>query len=586
MSNTTAERAPSSNLRDRPFRSRRRDREKYVPVGEFDFLLGGNVQDPLNLASLPITDQLTPVCSPVPTPQHSREIEVLIPADLNDPLKLNKRGDIKESSELCHLLISPHKPVSRSAASLLGGLGKRKRKRTESDSIVADLKDELNAKRLKLDLKAIKTNLKDKIVSPVVPPHHHPQPPPQQASNHPNSHLLATSQPPRTNNKDQHCVNSSSHSSHSFHPPSNSSDSSQPHKSAGKQQAANKSHQAKAPNGKQANGKGSQQKFGGSEPPKCEQPPPQQQATKKQPFIFKSNQNQQFYYANGRKFDLKNQKFQFGNYNRYYGYRNQNQTQDLRLTKFRREWFLNKTVLDIGCNVGQVTCYVARNFAPKKIVGLDIDGELIKSAKRNIRNLENVDDCSGNGRAANQRFPVSLSIKHGPLVEKVNKAKDNENVSKNEERPAADADDALKKEEDTENGTKAGEETDRAASPPIKNNFPKNISFVAANYVLPSGELLAMQKPEYDCVLCLSVTKWVHLNFGDDGVRNMFKRVYLQLRPNGLFVLEPQAFWTYKSKKGLTVRSFFLSVLSCIFLGLLCRSLCLEHQVRAEGTFW
>ena len=461
------------------------------------------MQDPLNLASLPISDanQMTPVCSPVPTPQHSKEIEVLIPADLNDPLKLNKHGDIKESSELCHLLISPNKAPNRTSLSL----AKRKRKRTESDSIVSDLKDELNAKRLKLDLKAIKTNLKDKIVSPVVVPH------PSSQSNHPNAH-------PNGHPKDQHCVNSS----HSFHPPP-SGDSS--HKLT---KPPVKSHQAKAPNGKpskQPNGKNAQAKFEPKEP-------------KKQPFIFKSNQNQQFYYANGRKFDLKNQKFQFGNYNRYYGYRNQNQNQDLRLTKFRREWFLNKTVLDIGCNVGQVTCYVARNFAPKKIVGLDIDSELIKSAKRNIRNLENVDDCSGNGRPGGQRFPVSLSIKHGPLIEKPNKAKDNENVSKNDE--------PLKKEED------AKEEAERAASP-IKNNFPKNISFVAANYVLPNGELLVSQKPEYDCVLCLSVTKWVHLNFGDDGVRNLFKRVYLQLRPNGLFVLEPQAFWTYKSKKGLTV---------------------------------
>lgn len=505
MSNTTAERAQHSNLRERSFRPRRRDREKYVPVSEFDFLLGGNVQDPLNLASLPISGQLTPVCSPVPTPQHSKEIEVLIPADLNDPLKLNNHGDIKAPSELCHLLISPNKVPHRASLSLPNSLNnKRKRKRTESDSIVSDLKDELVAKRLQLDLKAIKTNLKDKIVSPVVPP----------SSNHPNG--LANS-----NNKDQHCVNTSS-----FHQLP-SGDSSSSHKPPGK------CHQAKAPNGKQSKG---------VQPPKSD-------SHKKQPFIFKSNQNQQFYYANGRKFDLKNQKFQFGNYNRYYGYRNQNQNQDLRLTKFRREWFLNKTILDIGCNVGQVTCYVARNFSPKKIVGLDIDAELIKSAKRNIRNLENVDDCAGNGRAGGQRFPVSLSIKHGPLVEnKVNKAKDNENVSLNEER----ADDALKKEED-DSAAKSGEETDRAASPPIKNNFPKNISFVAANYVLPNDELLAMQKPEYDCVLCLSVTKWVHLNFGDDGVRNMFKRVYLQLRPNGLFVLEPQAFWTYKSKKGLTV---------------------------------
>lgn len=45
----------------------------------------------------------------------------------------------------------------------------------------------------------------------------------------------------------------------------------------------------------------------------------------------------------------------------------------------------DKDVLDIGCNSGQLTLLIARDYEPRKIVGIDIDDSLIRIARKNIR---------------------------------------------------------------------------------------------------------------------------------------------------------------------------------------------------------
>jgi len=86
--------------------------------------------------------------------------------------------------------------------------------------------------------------------------------------------------------------------------------------------------------------------------------------------------------------------------------------------------------------------------------------------------------------------------------------------------------------------------------------FPDNVTFVHGNFVLECDELLENVVPEYDTILLLSTTKWIHLNFGDEGIKRVFKRILAQLRPGGKFILEAQHFSTYKKKKKLTETIF------------------------------
>ncbi|GBM58679.1 putative RNA methyltransferase bin3 [Araneus ventricosus] len=75
---------------------------------------------------------------------------------------------------------------------------------------------------------------------------------------------------------------------------------------------------------------------------------------------------------------------------------------------------------------------------------------------------------------------------------------------------------------------------------------------VLANYVPANEDYLETQKPEFDTILCLRVTKWIHLNFGDEGLKMAFKRMFAQLRNGGRLILEYQPWFTYSASKRIT----------------------------------
>ncbi|VDL65003.1 unnamed protein product [Nippostrongylus brasiliensis] len=164
----------------------------------------------------------------------------------------------------------------------------------------------------------------------------------------------------------------------------------------------------------------------------------------------------------------------------------------------KKEWFEKKSVLDIGCNVGFLTLSIAKDYCPRRILGIDIDDHLIGVARKNIRHY-----CDQNIEFIG-KFPASFCTNFGPVS--------NYSLS-------------------------------------FSTKFPDNVWFRRENYVLESDELL---ETEFDVILALSITKWIHLNYGDDGLRRFFRRAFNQLLPGGRFILEPQPFASYRKRAKMT----------------------------------
>jgi 7SK snRNA methylphosphate capping enzyme len=70
--------------------------------------------------------------------------------------------------------------------------------------------------------------------------------------------------------------------------------------------------------------------------------------------------------------------------------------------------------LDVGCNIGNVTFGIAQQFAPRVIIGNDIDNALIKIAKTNaqIYAYQTVSSASSSGG----QFPLSFAVTNGPIA--------------------------------------------------------------------------------------------------------------------------------------------------------------------------
>ncbi|KAI0332399.1 Bin3-domain-containing protein [Cubamyces sp. BRFM 1775] len=223
-----------------------------------------------------------------------------------------------------------------------------------------------------------------------------------------------------------------------------------------------------------------------------------------------------------------------GNYHGYYTKRPS--THNPRLSLLPNSLFQGKRVLDVGCNEGWVTCEIAQRLGAKRVVGVDIDDTLVRLAWKHRRSVwsqqgppesddgetQNEDGSSAKGRKRRRSsppaedsyrpqqgipdyFPASCEHMFGPL-------------------PIPDA----------------------ASQEGAPDMFPHNVVFRTADWV---NNEIPDDAEGYDIVLAFSISKWIHLNGGDEGLLRFFRRVHQVLAPGGTFVLEPQEWDTYGKAK-------------------------------------
>ena len=125
-------------------------------------------------------------------------------------------------------------------------------------------------------------------------------------------------------------------------------------------------------------------------------------------------------------------KFQYGNYNKYYGYRNPGASEDPRLRVFRPEWFEGKDVLDLGCNSGHLTLYIAKMLRPARILGLDIDSGLVHAARKNIRHYLSELQTQEARRAMQEKKSTKQEERNGNESHTGSEKKHNEAESRDE----------------------------------------------------------------------------------------------------------------------------------------------------------
>ncbi|CAH2251014.1 7SK snRNA methylphosphate capping enzyme bin3-like [Pararge aegeria] len=488
--------------------NKRPRKETFIPPTKF--LLGGNISDPLNLNSLQdenvnrAMNAVTPESSPLPTPpRHKAKIDVIIPPNIRDPLNLMEPLDNDEYEK--RLEMQQRKPRKKP----------RIRRRTTETN--ANINTNVPMVEDKPD--------KDEGIKEPLPP-----------------------EPSTSKSRKRSC--------------SDSDNSSLKGKDCKKLRRMDSLDKIVSPVVPQPGA------WMRARPQQRTVPPERPASPHRTKLKSTSEEDRKM-----PTFHPKNSRFQYGNYDRYYGYRNLNAMMDIRLQVFEmhRHLFQNKDVLDIGCNVGHISIAVARTLGAKSVVGIDIDPGLIGRARNSLRSLipvpleqpktedekktdvddkksecdkckdEKCEDCT----TADHKPDKEDDPKKNPTGRKLRKPRKNrKSINKQEQGQCF-----FPMSMSMMFGPIGEPKTDVSTI-----GFPFNVTFRQGNYV-PREDIAAgtgMESPQFDLILCLSTTKWLHLNWGDAGLKRAFRRMFADLRPGGKLVLEAQNWASYKKKKRLT----------------------------------
>lgn len=222
---------------------------------------------------------------------------------------------------------------------------------------------------------------------------------------------------------------------------------------------------------------------------------------------------------------------------------------DPRLQLLTEDMFRGKRCLDIGCNAGYLTLTLANKYEPEHILGIDIDPSLISKARRSAKVLAKAVDRLR--AAGNDEYRARNTTK------KRKTCAPDETSNEYQREPT----DSLSESETTSkkrklcltDGTIVCKKTAAVGSARETQSIglSDRVHFRRENFIRTS----TCEANTYDVILCLSVTKWVHLNWGDDGLKKMFRKIHGALKIGGRLILEPQPWRSYRKKYNLTERT-------------------------------
>lgn len=277
---------------------RRRANSESDPVLPSNFLLGGNIFDPLNLNSLldeevsKALNAQTPKSSPLPR-KNRDPVQILIPKDITDPLNLSGRGGDAATGVLVSPLKSRRRHRNRHHPGATAEPSEGERSKVSDGSGVPVSSDKpVKESPLSYELNT-SINCRDEVVTPILP----------RRRSHPSSSSSAPQAQPSKHRKRRRTNSHSDRLSITPTPPIKHT------------VAHSQTFHTPVVGG-----------VCGAPPLRTERTPQQRRRTQR--------------------------RFQYGSYNRYYGYRTPSLTADPRLALFKPEWFRGKKSPGCGLQHG------------------------------------------------------------------------------------------------------------------------------------------------------------------------------------------------------------------------------------------
>ncbi|CAH0481690.1 unnamed protein product [Peronospora belbahrii] len=247
-----------------------------------------------------------------------------------------------------------------------------------------------------------------------------------------------------------------------------------------------------------------------------------------------------------------------GNFKSYYTYRlgqkHPGQLEDdPRLAALDKIWFEGKRGLDIGCNSGEFTITIAKQLAPNYLLGIDVDPQLISQARGHLKDVLRQETIE----TAFRKIPAVKLTEDKGVEARVEACR--EGVSEFSEVKQKTANETSTKTSDGDAFAKDMPLSFRLWKPSMQGHdiVPRAIGKAAVGSKFPLNVVFKREDivsdvhagKDYDFITCFSVTKWIHLFHGDDGIKKVFAKIYDLLLPGGRFIVEPQPWKSYHKRK-------------------------------------